>query len=166
MSVGTFQSSVKFTYWDFLLDGFSLFTLSWSARYRRFQTAVPTSSGASGSTPWGSPGGSEGEPEFVEKVGMSESSGGGGETRGLSLYFIYVVLQADSDTLFQFTSPPYPHTLGTHFRLPIDIPLTRVYKFKRMTHFDKTFLSTLGPFSFARACMMVMKSQKNCYIRD
>ena len=76
MSVGTFQSSVELTYWDFLLDGFSVFTLSWSARYRRFQTAAPTSSGASESTPWGSPGGWEEEPESVEKVGMSEINGG------------------------------------------------------------------------------------------
>jgi hypothetical protein len=39
-SVSRLQSLVKFTY--FLLDDFSVFTLSWSARYSRFQPAPPT----------------------------------------------------------------------------------------------------------------------------
>ena len=147
MSVGTFQSSVKFTYWDFLLDGFSLFTLSWSARYRRFQTAAPTSSGASGSTPWGSPGGWEGEPEFVEKVGMSEISGGmKQEDCRCTLYTLYYRLTRI--LCFNSLVRLIPTPLEPIFACPLTFRWLEKINSKMMTHFDKTFLSTLGPFSF------------------
>lgn len=89
MSVGRFQSSVKITYRDFLLDDFSVFILSWSARYRRFQTAAPSPSGPSESTP---PAGDDGrgweeELRCVEEVGISAIRDG---SRSV-LYFIYMV---------------------------------------------------------------------------
>ena len=76
------------------MDDFSVFTLSWSARYRRFHTAAPTSSGPSVSPV----GDKEEEDGCVEEVGISAISGGGG-IKQQELYFMTDIYEIDDSDI-------------------------------------------------------------------